>query len=389
MKFGKVGLAILVVIMLIASACALAPRPPTTPGKEGENQPPVISSLTPARMQVSPSTVSSQSIIEVRCVASDPDGDAITYEWSTTGGKFVGSGSVVSWVAPENLGNYEVKVTVRDGRGGSSIASVTIGVVANRDPDILSLVAEPPVVLPRERATLTCVARDPDGDVLSYLWRPSGGSIVGTGEVVTWIAPDIGGEFTIAVTVSDGKGGQSAAQTAVQVRVVEKTITFSIMPGASGTVTSKGDKSASYLKAGDSEGNIGYRAFFSFDITPLRGKKVVNAKLDFTLNSVYGKPFSKEPGVGLGGLQVLLVRGARGEFPDYGADVERLAGAVQTMWAPPTSIDVTSEVLSAILAPGVTTYIQFEARFVYETNGNRIADYVDWALATLTVTYQE
>lgn len=389
MSFSNVRLGIaLAIMMVVVSGCGPAVMP--TPGSEtGANHPPEISDLTAERLQALPSTSVSPSIVEIRCVASDPDGDALTYKWSTTGGRFTGSGEVVSWVAPPSLGNYQIKVTVEDGKGGSAVASLTISVVSNRDPEILSLVAEPSVVVPGGRSSITCVARDPDGDTPIYFWRASAGDITGTGDVVTWVAPARGGLFTITVTVSDGKGGQNAAQVSIEVLVAQKTMTFNLLPDESGTVTSRGEKNTSFLKAGDSENNVGYRAFFSFDITQLRGKRIKNAELSFITNTVYGKPFSQETGVGLAGLKLFLVRGGQGGLPDYDADVEGLTKAIQVMWQPPTVVDVTSEVSSALLRPGVTVHIQFEARFVLTTNNNHVADYVDWGLATLTVTYEE
>lgn len=133
-------------LLIVSSACEPGEEATPTPTPEpGINQPPVISSLTPAQSQVYP-----LSIIEIQCVASDPDGDAISYAWSTTGGKFTGTGPTVSWIAPAHYGTYEVTVTVQDDKGNSTIKSITLSVVANRDPQILSLVAAPDTVLPDE-----------------------------------------------------------------------------------------------------------------------------------------------------------------------------------------------------------------------------------------------
>ncbi len=385
-KLGVILVALAVVVA--SSACGPGAEPTPTPGPGG-NQPPVISSLTPERMQVPPSSIGSQSIIEIRCVASDPDGDAVSYGWASTGGKFSGTGPVVSWVAPEHLGDYDVTVTVEDGKGGRAVASVTISVVSNQDPQILSLVADPAVVSPQGRSTVTCVASDPDGDVLTYLWKASDGSITGVGDAVTWIAPDRGGEFDITVTVSDGKGGQNAEQVSVTVGVAQKTVTLNPVASESGTVTSKGEKDPSHLKAGDNDKDVGYRAFFSFDITQLQGSKVEDAKLTFTTNNVFGDPFSKEMGVGLGGLKLYRVSGEQGQLPDYDIDKKQLTKALQVMWELPTVIDVTPEVTSAILSPGIVIHVQFEASFVLKTNNNHLADYIDWAFVTLTVTYED
>jgi hypothetical protein len=384
----KLGVILVILAMVVVSACAPGAEPTPTPWP-GVNRPPVISSLTAAKLSLLPSSASSPSIIEIRCVASDPDGDTISYEWSTTGGKFSGAGDVVSWVAPEQLGSYDVKVTVRDSKGSSSVASVTIRVVSNQDPEILSLVADPPVVSPQGESTITCVARDPDNDVLTYLWEASEGSVTGVGDVVTWMAPDRGGEFTITVTVSDGKGGQNTAQVSVEVPIAQRTVTLNPLSSETGTVSSKGEKDTSQLKAGDNDKNVGYHAFFSFDITQLQGKKIKDAKLTFTTNNVFGEPFSKELGVGLGGLNLLRVRGAQGQVPDYDIHGEQLTNAIQVMWEPPTVIDVTPEVTSALLGPGIIIHVQFEASFVLKTNGNHLVDYINWNLVTLTVTYEE
>ena len=103
-------------VITLSSACGPGVEPQPTPPEPGDNQLPVISSLIPAQIQVHPS-----SIIEIQCVASDPDGDKISYEWSSTGGKFSGTGPTVSWIAPEDYGNYSIKVTVKDGKGGITL----------------------------------------------------------------------------------------------------------------------------------------------------------------------------------------------------------------------------------------------------------------------------
>ena len=78
---------------------------------------------------------------------------------------------------------------------------------ANQSPLITSLVAVPTSVAPGGSATVTCVATDPDGDALSYLWTFTGGSQSGTGDTITWVAPTAANTYTIKVSVSDGKGG--------------------------------------------------------------------------------------------------------------------------------------------------------------------------------------
>lgn len=370
-------------LLIVSSACEpgeeATPTPTPTP-EPGINQPPVISILTPAQSQVYP-----LSIIEIQCVASDPDGDAISYAWSTTGGKFTGTGPTVSWIAPEHYGTYEVTVTVQDDKGNSTIKSITLSVVANRDPQILSLVAAPDTVLPDEQSTITCLASDPDGDALSYSWRATDGNIIGVGATVTWIAPDREGEFTITVIVGDGKGGQNAGDVSVTVLIPAKTVSFNPVLNETGTVSSTGDKDTSRTIAGDKGDNIGYHTFWSFDLYSLRGTDVKDAKLSFTTKQVVGKPFDKI--TGLGGLHIFAIRYEPGQLPDFAtAPYSELA---LVMWEPPTVIDVTK--LASNIGRGISASdrLQIEASFIHKTNGNHIADYVEWEKVTLTVTYAE
>jgi len=77
----------------------------------------------------------------VTCNGSDPDNDPLTYSYTSTGGKIVGSGSNVqfdsSGLPP---GTYGVKCTVNDGRGG--IADASGNVEVKEPPQIKQLEAK-------------------------------------------------------------------------------------------------------------------------------------------------------------------------------------------------------------------------------------------------------
>ena len=68
-------------------------------------------------------------------------------------------------------------------------------------------------------STIECVASDPDGDELSYLWSATQGSISGQGSTVTWTAPNTCGDYTVAVTVEDGRGGKVSEE--LEIRVIK------------------------------------------------------------------------------------------------------------------------------------------------------------------------
>ena len=61
--------------------------------------------------------------------SSDPDGDPLTYQWSVSGGNYVGgtdpSNSVVNVTFP-GVAPYPVTLTVNDGRGGTDSANFLI-----------------------------------------------------------------------------------------------------------------------------------------------------------------------------------------------------------------------------------------------------------------------
>jgi hypothetical protein len=143
---------------------------------------------------------------EIMCIASDRDGDPLSYNWSASGGSISGTGAAVNWTAPDSLGSYNVTVTVIDGRGGEVMKQVTIEVRANESPAISSLVADVDWTLPSGTLRVTCTASDADGDQLSYEWTATAGHISGTGDAVNWTAPAEVGMYSVTVEVEDGHG---------------------------------------------------------------------------------------------------------------------------------------------------------------------------------------
>ncbi len=91
--------------------------------KKDKNSDPVITSVT-----VNPTSVNANGTVSVNVVASDPDGDALTYSYVVSGGAISGSGADVTWAAPSAEGAHSVNVTVSDGKGGTatSFGSLTV-----------------------------------------------------------------------------------------------------------------------------------------------------------------------------------------------------------------------------------------------------------------------
>jgi hypothetical protein len=95
------------------------------------NHDPTITSLN------LPAGVNAGYVTAFICAASDPDGDALTYEWQCNAGSlFPKTGSAVYWTAPETSGQARIWITVQDDRGGSDIRYDTVTVI----PDTTTIV---------------------------------------------------------------------------------------------------------------------------------------------------------------------------------------------------------------------------------------------------------
>ncbi len=376
MKVTKISfgtLALLAVVAVVGAACGGQATAPAG------NQPPVIASLVAQSQQLNPSANT-----EITCIAQDADGDQLNFTWSATGGSFSGVGPIVVWKAPPNYGTYTITVTVDDGKGASTQRNLDITISANQSPRISSLSANPSGVLYGGSTTVTCIASDPDGDAVRYSWEASGGSITGVGDKVTWIAPSKGGSYTISVIISDGKGGETIGNVMVTVSTTSNTVTIPPVAQETGTVDSDGDKDTSRTIAGDNEKNVGYRAFWSYDVFSLAGKNIENATLKLTTKYVVGDPFSSV--TGLGGLRFWKVTYGD-KLPNFNFTGSNLINAPLQASAP-TAIDVTQEITN--LAAGAISRFQVEALFEKKiTNGNNIAEYIEWSDAVLEVTFSE
>jgi hypothetical protein len=138
-------------------------------------------------------------------VATDPDGDPLTYAWSgcNTGATTVLNCNVTAQVNPTAV------LTVSDGRGGQTQTAALVGQPLNRPPTAF-IVSSGSCQWPCT-ATFTVHATDPDGDILSYQWS---GCSPGVGLSVTC---PVNGTVAVAatVTVFDGHGGQTQVSSQV------------------------------------------------------------------------------------------------------------------------------------------------------------------------------
>jgi hypothetical protein len=87
---------------------------------------------------------------------------------------------------------------------------------ANKPPEILFLTS-PQQINVSSSLEIKCIATDPDNDPLIYIWSTENGTVKGSGDTITWSAPDKAGSYIITVKVSDGKGGEAKGSVAMSV----------------------------------------------------------------------------------------------------------------------------------------------------------------------------
>jgi len=188
------------------------------------NEPPTITSLVADTDWTTP-----LSSIQVTCTASDPDGDELSYEWSTSGGNITGTGSEVIWTAPEEVGIYQVTVVVTDGHGEEDTRLVYLSAATGTPPTIEDLVVTAEHQYLKKTSTgykvgktkeydIECVTSNTSGELV-YEWSCDGGEISREGSIITWTAPNTEGDFTVTVVVTD-----------VADNTVSKSIILNVVP---------------------------------------------------------------------------------------------------------------------------------------------------------------
>ena len=198
----RIGLATTVAgVLLLASSCTTV-----------TNRLPIITSLEADAEWIAPS-----SSLQMTCTASDPDGDALSYEWITTGGGISGTGAAAIWTAPEEVGMYDITVVVDDHHGGKDTAFRTLIASNGRPPTIQNLIvtAKEPKYLKTtstgykvgktKEYDIECIASGTNGELV-HEWSCNGGEISGAGSLITWTAPDTSGYVTVTAKVFDDEG---------------------------------------------------------------------------------------------------------------------------------------------------------------------------------------
>jgi hypothetical protein len=226
-------------IAVLPACSATQPTQPAVQTPAAQVEPeivkPIISDLK------ADSVVDALGTTQVICTATEAGADNLTYNWAATGGAVTGAGSTITWTAPSLSGGYMVTVVVSDGKGGAAKKSVVINVpekpnhpavidaIRYTRPKRMPLTIKPNmtdeekskvstlVAIKYDVVELSCLAHDEDKDPMTYVWKATGGKLIGTGATMQWIAAGEPGTYTISVEVSDGKGAPDVFQITVSV----------------------------------------------------------------------------------------------------------------------------------------------------------------------------
>ncbi len=154
----------------------------------------------------------------------DPNGDALTYQWTQTGGVTVTlSGATTvspTFTAPAASGMLIFTLTVTDTGGLTDTATTTV-TVPNIAPTADA--GAPQTVNPGDSVTLDgSASSDPNGDPLTYHWTQTGGVTVMLSDATsispTFTAPAASGMLTFTLTVTDTGGLTDTTTTTVTVK---------------------------------------------------------------------------------------------------------------------------------------------------------------------------
>jgi hypothetical protein len=207
---------ICIITVLVLCACG--------GGSSSTNSPPIASAGSNHNV-----VVGDLAILDATA-STDANNDTLSYVWVLSSRPAGSTASLSSnniakpqFVA-DKLGNYTATVTVTDGQGGSSTASVTVTAVVNSAP-IANAGLNQKVNLNAIVTLSGDQSTDADSDPLTYAWqfvsKPAASSAVlsNPNTISPTFVPNIDGTYVVRLTVTDNHGAASATPAVVAVTV--------------------------------------------------------------------------------------------------------------------------------------------------------------------------
>lgn len=114
-------------------------------GGSGDGTPSTNRNPTITVLQASSTTIPTGGVVTLNCIATDPDGDPLSYAWGAVTGTLTGTTATATWHAPSSKGTYRITCAVTDGKGGTAHSEIFIAVVT-QIPSIFSASVSPDTV---------------------------------------------------------------------------------------------------------------------------------------------------------------------------------------------------------------------------------------------------
>ena len=172
--------------------------------------------------------VSQTSSMQLKFKVDGPPNKQLTYVVTWDNGSVspaegtvtAGTTTTLNFTPPNTNGICNITISVSNGKDVATKAiqiNVTgITPAPTPQPTIQSIDANPATLQPGGQRTVTVNVNNPGGQPLTYSWSARYGQISGSGNTITWTAPNNPGIYAIYLTVSDGT---STIKTGVPVTV--------------------------------------------------------------------------------------------------------------------------------------------------------------------------
>ncbi len=198
---------------------------------------------TTASARTSATTVLGRESVRLDGTASDPQGDPLSYAWSSNGGGTFANDSELdtTWTAPAaGFSDREIRLTltVTDTSNASATTTVTVTVQGNQAPTATAT-GRPTTVGGGGLVTLNGTVDDPEDDQLTYRWSSNGGGSFEDefAEQTTWTAPpktDNAQSITLTLTATDDGAGPLVGSATVEITVPGNTTVTTVTGGGGG-----------------------------------------------------------------------------------------------------------------------------------------------------------
>jgi VCBS repeat-containing protein len=187
----------------------------------------------PVANTVAPVTTAEDTPATINVVASDVDGDTLTYTATAQNGSVaIGANGALTYTPNANFnGTDSVVITVADGNGGTTTQTVAVTVTPVNDAPVTA--ATQAVTTAEDTATtVTVTGSDVDGDTLTYSAGTASDGVVtagaASGDFVYTPNADFNGADSFVVTVADGNGGTTTQTINVSVSAVAEDYTLTV-----------------------------------------------------------------------------------------------------------------------------------------------------------------